>query len=181
MSATEYFNDTNEFILSQDAIKNSLFNIKNFIKKTNYQSTSNEINTIYLFYKDNLIKSMEFLKKTLKKYDEFNDEYFIFKRINRTVKYTLNKEYSSIPSDDFGLIFNICDLFFNLIGYKLELLKKYDFTLSDEFNEEYNQKFKDFLDKYHELDYKFLTKIRKIEYENLDKLIEYSKFVFEEK
>ena len=134
---------------------------------------------LFLNRKYSLLDSINSLIVSLEDFDEFYDEYFDLLRIQEITEYILNMRYDDITLENILFIQDLYDLFFNVLSFKINLIKKYDFKIENNFEDEYLIEYLKFKNEFHKRDYYFLKNILKIDYHNKDELINYCKFMKE--
>ena len=98
----------------------------------------------------NIIKRILFNKlnkvsKLLKEnQDIFPNEYYDWLEINDMIQYSLKRDASLITQEDFNFVNDIHNSFFELILYKLNLLKDNDYELNESFQDNFNMKYSEF-------------------------------------
>ena len=76
--------------------------------------------------------------------DIFQNEYYDCLEINDMIKYTLKRENSLITQDDLKFVSDIHNSFFDLILFKLNLLKNNDCKFNESFYNEFEPKYDSF-------------------------------------
>ena len=106
------------------------------------------LNLIANFIKRILFWKLKNLSKLLKEnQDIFQNEYYDCLEINDMIKYTLNRNNSLITATDLNFINSLNDSFFELILYKLNLLKDNHCEFNETFFNDFNIKYDEFNNK----------------------------------
>ena len=91
--------------------------------------------------------------------DEFKEEYFDFILINDMLENILNKSLKNISIEHINFLSELFNLFFDLIDFKIDLIKKNNFELSNEFFNTYFFKYSKFEELFKKYQYYFLDNI----------------------
>ncbi len=103
------------------------------------------LNWIAAFIKKRLFNKLNKLSKLLKEnQDIFPNEYYDWLEINDMIQYTLKRDASLIKQEDFNFINDLHNSFFELILYKLNLLKDSNCEFNENFYDKFNPKYNEF-------------------------------------
>ena len=92
-----------------------------------------------------LFKKLDNVSKLLKEnQDIFPNEYYDWIEINEMIQYTLKRDPSLIKQDDFNFVSDIHNSFFELMIYKLNLLKDNECEFNKNFYNKFNPKYDEF-------------------------------------
>ena len=92
-----------------------------------------------------LFKKLDNVSKLLKEnQDIFPNEYYDWIEINEMIQYTLKRDPSLIKQDDFNFVSDIHNSFFELMIYKLNLLKDNECEFNENFYNKFNTKYDEF-------------------------------------
>ena len=137
------------------------------------------LNLIANFIKRILFWKLKNLSKLLKEnQDIFQNEYYDCLEINDMIKYTLNRNNSLITATDLNFINSLNDSFFELILYKLNLLKDNHCEFNETFFDDFNIKYDEFTNNLIKSKEYFYNNIYSESYDKQD-IIDYLKVAWE--
>ena len=137
------------------------------------------LNLIANFIKRILFWKLKNLSKLLKEnQDIFQNEYYDCLEINDMIKYTLNRNNSLITATDLNFINSLNDSFFELILYKLNLLKDNHCEFNETFFNDFNIKYDEFTNNLIKSKEYFYNNIYSESYDKQD-IIDYLKVAWE--
>lgn len=126
-----------------------------------------------------LFRKLDYLSNLLKKnQDIFPNEYYDCIEINDMIKYTLKRDISLINPEDLKFVENMHDSFFDLILYKLKLLKNNNCEFNESFYNNFNPKYDKFNEDLIKFKEYFYTYIHQESFNEQD-VIDYLKVAWE--
>ena len=126
-----------------------------------------------------LFKKLDELSNLLKEnQDVFPSEYYDCIEINDMIKYTLKRDTSLIKPEDFNFVNDMHDSFFDLILYKLKLLKDNDCEFNENFYNNFNPKYNEFNEDLIKFKEYFYSNIQQESFDEQD-MIDYLKIAWE--
>ena len=144
---------------TQEVIKKIISSINESVNNF-YNESKEKISEIkFNLNKDKLFKSINNYLFNLKELDEFKEEYFDFILINDMLENVLNKSLKNISIEHINFLSELFNLFFDLIDFKIDLIKKNNFKLSNEFFNTYSFKYSKFEELFKKYQYYFLDNI----------------------